>query len=171
MSLPSWIGRVPSNLGSSQHGKLSADEWRTTCTVILVVSLTRQWGNKPLESRERKMLVNFIDLVVATKLAMMRTLTLDRIDAFHNRMLKYLQGSRELYPVHGLRPNQHISLHLKPMLENFGPTHAWRCYVFERLNSMLQSIHTNSKAGEADLRSVCTVGSSVTGQQEKWKSL
>lgn len=148
MTLPSWIGRVPADLGGSQHGKLSADEWRTTCTITLVVSLIRQWGVKPEESRERQMLENFVDLAGATKLGMMRMLTQSRINEFHERMHRYLQRSRELYPAHGLKPNQHISLHLRQVLENFGPTHAWRCYAFERLNSMLQNIHTNSKSGE-----------------------
>lgn len=148
MYLPSWIGRVPIDLGSSREGKLSADTWRTTCLVVLVVSLIRQWGQKPEDSRERNMLKNFVDLVIATKLAMSRVLTQARIDTFHTHLESYLRVSRQLYPQHGILPNQHISLHLKLLLQDYGPTHAWRCYVFERINGMLQNIHTNSKSSE-----------------------
>ena len=33
VSLPSWIGRVPSRIGDAKVGKLSADQYRTTCTI------------------------------------------------------------------------------------------------------------------------------------------
>ncbi|KAH8996076.1 hypothetical protein EDB86DRAFT_2829217 [Lactarius hatsudake] len=38
-TLPSWIGHAPPELGNGKHGKLSADQWRTACTVNLVVTL------------------------------------------------------------------------------------------------------------------------------------
>ena len=147
MSLPSWIGRVPHDLGSASHGSLSADQWRTACTVNLVTTLGRLWGSKPADSIERRMLENFMDLVAATKLANMRTITPTRIADYDFYMLRYLQRAVILYPNVSLRPYHHLSLHYSRFLKNFGPTHSWRCFPFERYNYLLQQVNTNSKFG------------------------
>ncbi len=148
MSLPSWIGRVPHDLGSASVGSLSADQWRTACTVNLVTSLVRLWGPLDETSREQQMLRNFMDLVAATKLANMRIVTTESIDEYHRRMLSYLKGIAELYPNNSLLPYHHMSLHITSFLRAFGPTHGWRCFPFERYNYLLQTINTNSKFGE-----------------------
>lgn len=168
MSLPSWIGRTPHDLGSGRHGSLSADQWRTTCTTTLITALVPMWGSSADDTRERKILANFIDLVVATKIGLMRVMTKDRIDSFHEHMYRYLKTSQKLYPYHGIKPNQHLSLHFKPLLSDFGPTHAWRCYPFERYNYMLQKINTNNKAG---MILVCIDSLELTFPQAKWNIL
>ncbi|KIK31552.1 hypothetical protein CY34DRAFT_103141, partial [Suillus luteus UH-Slu-Lm8-n1] len=37
--------------------------------------------------------------------------------------------------------------HFGELLQRFGPTHAWRCWIFERINYTLQQIPTNKKFG------------------------
>jgi hypothetical protein len=147
ISLPSWIGRVPSDLGSTRHGSLSQDALRTLVTVVLVSSLVRIWGLESPDSREQRMLDNFLDLSVATDLALMRKISLISIELFHVLWLRYLSGALVLYPHHGLIPNQHISLHLRTTLKNFGPAPGQRTNVCERLNYLLQRTPTNSKSG------------------------
>ncbi|KAH9060119.1 hypothetical protein EDB87DRAFT_1529705, partial [Lactarius vividus] len=131
-TLPSWIGRAPPKLGDGRHGKLSADQWRTACTVNLVVTLVRLWGSKSPNDRHYQMLHNFMDLVTACKLAMMRKTTPDRIEQFQKHMHRYLETTKKLYVYSALTPNHHLSLHLPRLFENFGPPHAWVCFVFER---------------------------------------
>ena len=147
-TLPSWIGRAPPKLGDGRHGKLSADQWRTACTVNLVVTLVRLWGSKPLNDRQYQMLVNFMDLVTACKLAMMRKMTPNRIELFQQHMHRYLETMKELYVYSGLTPNHHLSLHLPKLFENFGPPHAWNCFIFERCLRWLKFIKTSNKFGE-----------------------
>lgn len=147
MILPSWIGRVPNNLGSASHGSLSADQWRTACTVNLVTSLVRMWGTLPADDRRRLMLDNFMNLVLATKLVGMRIMTKERSSNFLAHMLRYLEGVKKLFPEHSLLPYHHMSLHFPRFLEDYGPTHGWRCFPFERYNYLLQQIPTNLKFG------------------------
>jgi hypothetical protein len=149
ISLPSWIGRVPSDLGSTHHGSLSQDALRTIVTVVLVSSLTRIWGPQAPGSRERQLLENFLDISISTDLALMRKLKITQIDDHHELWLKYLHGVQKLFPYHGLTPNQHISLHLRTTLKNFGPAPGQRTNVCERLNYLLQKIPTNSKSGQS----------------------
>ncbi|KAI0082155.1 hypothetical protein K474DRAFT_1586297, partial [Panus rudis PR-1116 ss-1] len=166
--LPSWIGRLPTNVGSSQHGKLSADQYRSLCTIYLVKTLTRLWGSE--QHRNHPMLVNYLSLVTAINLAHKRCLSRADIKQYRMHMHHYLRGIRTLYPYADITPNQHLSLHLADVLERFGPVHAWRCFPFERYNGMLQDIPTNNKFGELEatimkrfcigqnLRALATVG-------------
>lgn len=163
MTLPSWIGRVPYNLGSASHGALSADQWRTACTVNLVSSLVRMWGSLPQDDRKHRMLDNFLDLVLATKLIGMRVMTEGRSSEFRTVMLRYLQGVKELFPDQSLLPYHHMSLHFPRFLEDFGPTHGWRCFPFERYNYLLQQIPTNLKFGTCCVSPIMLTSSCLSG--------
>lgn len=69
MTLLSWFTTAPRKVGGGQHGKLNADQWRSTCTVNLVVTLIRLWGAD--EGQYGELLHNFMDLIDAVKIAMM----------------------------------------------------------------------------------------------------
>jgi hypothetical protein len=145
--LPSWLSPVPREVGAASAGKLTADQWRTFCTVHLVVTLIPLWAALPPEDRRRDMLVNFLHLVNFTNLLHRRTMNSKRINVIEQENYAYLTGIRLLYPEFHLVPKHHMSLHLGPMLEAFGPVHAWRTFAFERLNQLFQNIPTNSRSG------------------------
>lgn len=42
-------------------------------------------------------------------------------------------------------PNLHLHLHIKECLLDFGPSHSFWCFSFERYNGILGSFHTNMK--------------------------
>ncbi|KAA1479800.1 hypothetical protein DENSPDRAFT_789577 [Dentipellis sp. KUC8613] len=151
-TLPSWLAAAPAHIGEAKSGKVTADQWRTFCTIHLVVTLVRLWGTKDNNhsQREQDMLHNFMNLVAATKLASMRTMTAQRALAFKDFMLKYLHGLQDIFPGIPLTPNQHNTLHLFDIFRRFGPCHAWRCWAFERWNYLLQHIPTNRHFGELE---------------------
>ncbi|TDL13163.1 hypothetical protein BD410DRAFT_681908, partial [Rickenella mellea] len=132
--LPSWIARGPREVGSARCGKLSADQWRSTCSIHLVVTLVRLWGDKPPQDRFRLMLENFMDLVTATKLATMRSTSETHITEYEATMHRYLSNMLKLFPDATISPNQHLSMHLATFLRNFGPPHAWGTWASERMN-------------------------------------
>ncbi|TDL15213.1 hypothetical protein BD410DRAFT_817014 [Rickenella mellea] len=146
-TLPRWLAPAPARTGDPAQGSIHADQWRSFCTVSMVVTLIRLWGAFPSDDRRHAMLKNFMDLVTATKLASMRKLTDERVLAFENHYLTYLRDLLDLFPGIGLSPNQHLSWHLVRLLKGFGPTHSWRTFAVERWNYMLQRINTNRKFG------------------------
>jgi hypothetical protein len=145
--LPTWVSRAPSHPGEKNWGKFSADDWRSFCLINLPITLIRLWGNEPQSSRNRQLLDNYMHLVTAIKLATMRKITSNQIAAYQNHMHAYLKSLLDLYPSVSLTPYQHLALHFGPILERFGPTHAWRCYPFERYNHIMQQIPTNKRFG------------------------
>jgi len=98
------------------------------------------------------MLVNFVDLITAVKIAHYRTMTPSRISKCEFHMHRYMTTLLELYPGTAITPNQHLSLHYGPMLRQFGPTHAWRSFAFEQYNYLMQQTKTNMKFGAYDMR-------------------
>ncbi|KAI9061491.1 hypothetical protein FKP32DRAFT_1575884 [Trametes sanguinea] len=148
MQLPSWINPVPRGFGTVEHGKLSADQWHTACTVLLPVALISLWGAEA--GRKHDMLNNFMDLVTAVVFAGMWHLSPEHIDIFEAHMLRYLTQLKELYKEASIVPNHHYSLHLPDYMRFFGPVHGWRAFVFERFNYMLQRLNTNLTFGEME---------------------
>jgi hypothetical protein len=146
--LPTWVSRAPSHPGEKNWGKFTADDWRSFCLINLPITLIRLWGGHPSSSRTRQMLENYIHLVTAIKLATKRRITPKDIAGYEFHMHAYLKSLLDLYPSSSLTPYQHLALHFGPFLTRFGPTHAWRCYPFERYNHIMQQTPNNQRFGE-----------------------
>ena len=143
--LPSWLEPAPRNWGTTEHGKLSADQWRVICTVHLPVSLILTWSGS--STRYTGMLANFMDLVTAVRIASMRTTNDAYIALYELHISSYINGVLELYKDADIKPNHHLSLHLGHFLRTFGPVHSYRTFAFERINYMMQRTKTNAKPG------------------------
>lgn len=148
MEVPSWVTPAPSTLGTGKGGKLTADQWRAVCSINLVVTLVRLWGECDESDKHFLMLDNFMDLVTAVKLGSKRVLETNTVELYEAHMLRYLKGLTSLYAPYKLLPTQHLAMHFGEHLNRFGPTHATRCFVYERENLRLQNTVTNTKFGE-----------------------
>lgn len=146
IDLPSWLPRVPLDVGSAKCGKLNADQWRSLCTVNLVITLVRLWANHE-KPRYHEMLDNFIDLVTAVKLGSRRILSPIIIKEYDKYMFRYVEVMLMLYPWVNMTPNQHIALHFGEHLKRFGPTQSSRTFATERENLRIRNIPTNQKFG------------------------
>lgn len=143
--LPSWIEPAPRNWGTTEHGKLSADQWRILCTVHLPISLISVWSGGSAQYTD--MLANFMDLVTAVRIASMRITNDEYIALYDQHIFSYIGGLLELYKDADIKPNHHLSLHLGHFLQTFGPVHVYRTFAFERINYMMQRMRTNAKPG------------------------
>ncbi|KAI0363205.1 hypothetical protein BV20DRAFT_906696, partial [Pilatotrama ljubarskyi] len=142
--LPSWVDRVPTNVGTKARGKLSADQWHILCVIHLPVILIRLWGRKT--GRSKAMLDNFMDLVTEVVVGSMLEMMEDAIRVYEESALRYLRTAKELYNI-TITPNQHNSLHIPFFLRLFGPLHAIRTFFSERMNYLLQQTNTNMHFG------------------------
>lgn len=146
--LPSWLPSPPKNLGTASHGKLKADQWRTACTVTLVFSLVRLWGQSEGKPQEKLYLDNFLALVTAVRWATKRSVSDRDIQIVEDQFNLYFTGLVDLFTAEVLHPNHHMSLHLSECLRNFGPVHGWWAFPFERYNGIIQRHNTNNRYGE-----------------------
>ena len=143
---------VPANLGSANHGKLKADQYRALGTAYLPISLVRLWGNVTAgderSARCRQILDITMSLLSAVSIASSRSTSRVNADLYLQYMKSYIAGVRSLFPDYKFRPNHHMALHLHEYLLQFGPVHAWWTFPFERVIGMLQRIPTNGKQGK-----------------------
>lgn len=146
--LPTGFLAAPVAMGSSGHGKLSADQWRSACTIHMVFTLPRLWGFDAPGTRNYEMLDNFLHLTAATNIALSRVMSNEKAERFQYHMTTYLKGFRVLFPDAPIIPNQHLSLHMPSFLRDNGPIHPWSSLLYERINGLLQKIPTNHKLGE-----------------------
>lgn len=149
IELPSWVAAAPSGFGSAGRGKLTADQWRTVCSINLPITLIRLWGDQSSPSaRQKEMLDNFMDLVYAVEIGSLLAVDVAQIQAYDTRILRYLKGIKELYPHFRLRPNFHLAAHIGDFMKLFGPVHSYRTFGAERYNHVLQNIDTSRKHGK-----------------------
>ncbi|KAE9393525.1 hypothetical protein BT96DRAFT_829132 [Gymnopus androsaceus JB14] len=145
---PSWISPAPVHWGLARTGKLGGNEWKIVGTIHLVVTLIRIWGYGEAGERRRRMLLNFVDLVKATHILLLRVTTPKLREEYDFWILKYLRGVQELFPDVGFTPNHHYSMHMSEFLESMGPGHSRSTPVFEQTNHVLQMIKKNRHAGK-----------------------
>lgn len=151
-TVPSWISRAPHNLGTPSHGKLKADQWRTACTINLVITLIRLWSQHDGSPQERAFLDNYLSLVIAVRWSTMRSTSDDHIEIVQSHFHNYLTTFVFLYSKAHLIPSHHLSLHLPECIHSFGPVHGWWSFPFERYNGILQRKNSNSKMGKSSTR-------------------
>ncbi|KAH6915895.1 hypothetical protein BKA70DRAFT_1216201 [Coprinopsis sp. MPI-PUGE-AT-0042] len=145
--LPSWVEPAPERAGSKGHGKLSADNWDALGTIHLPVTLIRLWARHPPESREYRMLLNFLDLVNAIEIANMFTTSPDLREQYDALMTRYLDTLKDLYPETPIVPNHHLALHISDYQELWGPSPEAQGWGWERYNHDLTLITTNHRWG------------------------
>jgi hypothetical protein len=143
--LPSWIRPAPHNWGTSERGKLSADQWRVLCTVHLPITLIHLWENET--GRKKELLQNFMHLVTAVRIANMRVSSPNQIRAYNQNIFRYVEDIKDLFPYNKLKPVAHAALHIGDGLELFGPSHAHSAPFYERYINFLHRVKTNGKIG------------------------
>lgn len=89
MTLPSWVDPAPRNWGTTERGKLSADQWRVLYTTHLPVTLIALWSGS--SQRHVDMLHNFMYLVTAVRIAGSRVINDEYIDMYEACITKYLE--------------------------------------------------------------------------------
>ncbi|KAJ3899604.1 hypothetical protein F5879DRAFT_781923, partial [Lentinula edodes] len=156
--LPTWIQSPPPNWGTPAQGKLSADEYKVVCSISLVITLIRVWGygTENLQSRRFQMLLNYLDLVHAIRVLLLRETSRKSRDYYRSHIQRYLETVLVLYPDFTLKPNHHFSLHVLTDLETMGPGHARSTPVFERINHSLQELNANQHLGEIEATMLTT---------------
>ncbi|RPD52424.1 hypothetical protein L226DRAFT_474089, partial [Lentinus tigrinus ALCF2SS1-7] len=161
-ALPTSVGRVPVNVGSAAAGTLSADEWRTLCTIHLPITLIRIWAALPPSDRRRKMLDNFLHMVIAVRYGTARRATKVRIDTYNYHIFNYVHGLRTLFPEQELVPNQHLALHLGEVLTRFGPTQSYWAFPFERYIRLLRQANINYRNSSCPPHTSCLTANRIS---------
>jgi hypothetical protein len=150
-SRPRWHAKSPLDLGSSGHGKLKADQWRSLIEFDLPAALAYICFHSSsqaidIEGSKERFECTML-LAVAVGWAVSRQTSRRHAENYTENMHRYLQSLLNGLPKKKLLPNHHVALHFAPFLEAFGPARGWWAFPFERVIGRLQRINTNYKIG------------------------
>lgn len=145
--IPSWIKAPPKNFGTTSHGKIGAEEYKSLALISLTISVTRIWAETSNPSRPY--LDHFLHLSLAICILAYQFIMRADINTFSHHYVIYLDGLKTLYPHCSIMLVQHLGLHVPHFLENLGPATRFNENPCEMFIGMLQEIPTNWKLGKS----------------------
>ncbi|OAD68012.1 hypothetical protein PHYBLDRAFT_163549 [Phycomyces blakesleeanus NRRL 1555(-)] len=102
---------------------MKADEWKSWCLIYSPV-----------------LLKTCLELTKSS-------ITKNGIKKAHERLEEFCVGCEDFYKPDVFTQNMHLHLHLKEMIEDFGPIYGFWLFSFERYNGVLKGFETNQKSG------------------------
>ena len=151
---PNWQANLPAQLGSPEHGKLKADQWRTALEFDIPASLIRINSNRrpsrsiDVDARFQQLVDLTLDLSAAISWGLSRRTSSHHADRYMFYMKRYLSGVQKLFPGYNLKPNHHYALHIPEILLSFGPIYGTWSFSIERLIGRLHKLNSNFKIGK-----------------------
>lgn len=142
VSVPNYVGRLPINI-SSNYGGYTAAQWQSWITLYSPIVLK---GTLP-DQHYRCWLL----FVRACSILTRRTISKNDVMTADLLLLNFCRQYELIYGKEACTPNIHLHNHLKDCLLDYGPSHTFWCYSFERFNGILGSFHTNRKAVETQI--------------------
>ena len=147
-----WHRGPPINLGDAAHGKLKAEQWRSSIEFDLPVTLYKMWGldggDDVQIARRKKLAHSTMLLAMAIRWGTSHVTSENHAMQYLKYMRDYVECVREIFPNIVWRPNHHAALHVHEFLLKYGPMHGWWMFPFERIIGKLQKTKTNHKMGE-----------------------
>ncbi len=147
ITLPTWVGRPPANLGEASHGKLRANDYLVLFSFILPLIAPEFWHGSASQTDDIH-LENFKDLVVCTNIICSFQTSNVAADLYTHLYTRYRRNIRALFHTWHSVPNHHFAMHNGSLLKHWGPLPALSEFPGERLIGDLQNINTNSKIGK-----------------------
>ena len=141
-TVPNSLGRLPINI-SSNHGGYTSSQWQSWITLYSPVVLKGILPNAHYQC--------WLLFVRACSILSGRIIKDGEVTTADLLLLNFCKKFELLYGKDNCTPNLHLHLHIKHCLLDYGPSHAFRCYSFERYNGMLGSYHTNKKSVESQI--------------------
>ena len=89
--------------------------------------------------------------VLASRILCSSKLTNTDIQLADILLMSFCKRTERLYGKDVINPNLHMHAHLKACLEDYGPSHGFWLYAFERYNGVLGSIPNNNRSIEVQL--------------------
>lgn len=120
-----------------KFGFMTADDWKAWCLVYSPFVLK--------DVLAHRYYVHWMLFVSACRLLAKTVITYDEIDEAHRLLERFVRGCARLYQRQSITPNMHLHLHLRRVLQDFGPIYGFWLFSFERYNGYMKDAETNRK--------------------------
>ncbi|KAH8832546.1 hypothetical protein DL96DRAFT_1704607 [Flagelloscypha sp. PMI_526] len=148
--LPTWVVRLPGNLGEASHGKLKADEFLILFIIIFPLILPSIWwlGSEV----NMRLLQNLHYLVSCTNIVASFSTSATEAQKFTNNYIAYWHSMKTLFPYFDPVPNHHFAMHIgQEMLTYWGLLASFSEAKGEQTNGILQQFKTRKRLDDLPL--------------------
>ncbi|THV00392.1 hypothetical protein K435DRAFT_854859 [Dendrothele bispora CBS 962.96] len=142
ISLPTYVGRPPGNLGEAKHGSLKAYDYFVLFLVIFPLILPEFWWFPDSTDYHKLLLNNFGHLVASTNIISAYSTSTNDADDYMHHYVQYRDSLTDLYSV-TWNPNHHYAMHNGDLLRRWGPLAEVSEFFGERANHWGQTVKTN----------------------------
>ncbi|POV96511.1 hypothetical protein PSTT_15601 [Puccinia striiformis] len=145
--LPSWVDRLPLELGAASAGSLKAAEWGILYTVFYPLVLMPLWDLCDVNIDRKILSANLVQLVHIIHKLNHRKITIVDVSSLREAIQQYRKHTLANWPSVNSKPNIHILQHFPDVIDRFGPPAAFAAWAQERLNGLLGKAKTNNHPG------------------------
>lgn len=119
--VPSWLTRVPHQIGMARCGTPKAAEWLTLYSIYMVVSLIPHLHNSEPNSTLAKLHKAILLATQIINIAFSRALKHQDLEAYSKLLLDYRTHLRVEWPAIQSKPNIHYAQHIPEQARRYGP--------------------------------------------------
>lgn len=138
---PVGLGRLPLSINIGHF--LTADQWKNWTLYFSILCLGDTMSKPHLECWRK--------FVLACRRLCKHSITDDDIKVADKLLLRFCSQAVELYGEDVITPNMHMHCHLASCIREFGPSHSFWLFPFERYNGVLEEQPTNNRSIELQL--------------------
>ena len=142
--VPTDCGRIPRKLETNFSG-FTAAQFKNWVTLYSIPCLYGKVEERHLEC--------WRSFVIACRLLCKHTLEVNDIQLADTLLQNFCNKIELLYGQSAVTPNMHMHGHLKEVVEDYGPLHAFWLFSFERFNGILGKYPNNNKSIEVQIMS------------------
>lgn len=142
--VPTDCGRIPRKLETNFSG-FTAAQFKNWVTLYSIPCLYGKVEERHLEC--------WRSFVIACRLLCKHTLEMNDIQLADALLQNFCKKVELLYGRSAVTPNMHMHGHLKEVIEDFGPLHAFWLFSYERFNGILGKYPNNNKSIEVQIMS------------------
>lgn len=140
--VPSDVGRIPRKIETKFSG-FTADQFKNWVTLFSIPTLFDQIDPIHLECWRH--------FVLACRLLCQKSISQLNLQLADALLMQFCSKVEQLFGAHAITPNMHMHGHLREVIQDFGPSHTFWLFSYERFNGILGNQPNNNKSIEPQL--------------------
>lgn len=142
--VPSDIGRIPYKI-SSGFSSFTADQFKNWVVYFSLLTVRGLLKDDDLECWRH--------FVLCCRLLCAKAITSENIKLADALLLQFCKRTQRMYGQTIITPNMHLHSHLEECITDYGPSHSFWLFSFERFNGLLGKQPNNNRSIEVQLMS------------------
>lgn len=150
--VPSWVTRLPKDVGTAAAGTPKAAEWLNLFLVHFVLIVIPHW-TKVKSEREKRLISTTVNLINTIRFFMSHSISKDNLTEATETLKTYRQNLKDYWGIAiQPKPTLHIAQHFEDVIKRFGPPSVYSAWAGERIIHLMTKIKKNKQSSKANFQ-------------------